>query len=228
MCGRFTMHTPAQSVLSHFNLPSDDHVQLTLRFNIAPTQRVPVVRATEAGDRELMEMRWGLVPFWSKDPGKNPPLINARSETAATKPTFRAAFKQRRCLVPADGYFEWLRSGKKKIPQYIRMDDERLFAFAGLWERWGKVEEGNVVHSFAILTTAANELTSPIHERMPVILDEANYEVWLDPDLEDRDVLQPLMKSYSSEEMKFEPVSTRVNNARNDDPACLEVQQELF
>lgn len=231
MCGRFTMHTPADEVLGHFHLPAGpvESVQLPLRFNIAPMQSVPVVRVSRSEQtRQLKTMRWGLTPFWAKDPKQGARMINARSETAATKRSFRNAFKRRRCLAPSDGYFEWEKRGGKKLPHYIRMKDERLFAYAGLWEAWGERGSDEYVETFAILTTNSNDLTAPVHDRMPVILDQQHYETWLDPDLEDVDVLQPLLAPYPSDAMKMERVSTHVNNVRHDDPNCIAIEQELF
>ena len=226
VCGRFTMHTSADAVLDHFHL-RPGAVQLPLRFNIAPTQQVPVVRPSGAG-RELAEMRWGLAPSWS-NPKQGARMINARSETAAVKPSFRAAFKRRRCLVPSDGYFEWEKVGTKKLPQYIQMEDERLFAFAGLWERWGDREDpDSQLETFTVLTTSANELTAHVHERMPVILNPDDYDRWLDTEVQDAEQLQALFQPYPSGAMKMTRVSTRVNNVRHDDPSCLAVQQELF
>ncbi|MCA9177025.1 MAG: SOS response-associated peptidase [Planctomycetales bacterium] len=246
MCGRYTLRTPADAVLDHFQLGAAAPLQLALRFNIAPMQDAPVVRwqrtpvelaesadATlespeSTGQRELAGLRWGLVPFWAADPKGGARMINARSETVASKPAFRAAFKRRRCLVPSDGYIEWETRGKQKLPHYIQMQDERLFAYAGLWESWGKRETGNRLDTFTILTTDANDLTSSVHDRMPVILNEADYDMWLDPDFNVVEPLQELLRPYPGDEMKMRRVSTRVNNVRNDDPECLESPQELF
>ena len=222
------MHTPAQTVLSHFHLPASP-VQLPLRFNIAPMQSVSVVRMSRSQqERQLKEMRWGLTPFWAKDPKLGARMINARSETVATKRSFSRAFKRRRCLVPADGYYEWEKRGSKKLPHYIRMEDERLFACAGLWEAWGDRDTDEYMETFTILTTSSNELTSSVHDRMPVILHEPDYDTWLDPELEDAAVLEPLLQPYASDAMKMERVSTHVNNVRHDDPSCIAIEQELF
>lgn len=153
-------------------------------------------------------------------------MINARGETVAEKPSFRSAFKKRRGLVVADGYFEWEKRGKQKVPHYIRMKDERPFAFAGLWERWGSRDDPLL--TCTIITTESNELTRPLHERMPVILDEADYDMWLDPELQDRESLEQLLQPYDSAEMAVDQVSTHVNSVKNDDPQCLAIQRELF
>jgi putative SOS response-associated peptidase YedK len=169
---------------------------------------------------QLVELRWGLVPFWAEDPKIGYRLINARAETAATKPSFRSAFKSRRCLVVADGYYEWQKlDAKMKQPFYIHMKAGKLFAFAGLWDRWTP-PAGEAVESCTILTTDANELNRPIHDRMPVIVDPADFGTWLTP-TEGPDVLQELIRPYPSESMEAHPISTYVNNPRNQGPECI-------
>lgn len=234
MCGRFTLRTAPDEVLDHFEvLPG---MSLAPRFNIAPTQAVAVVLAAgEAGDRRLSTMRWGLVPFWSDDATGGARLINARSETVATKPAFRAAYKKRRCLVPADGYYEWQKVGAKKVPWLIECQGAALFAFAGLWETWTPrdahrkpIEGATPIETFTILTTEANTLTRPVHDRMPVILERSNYDLWLDPGVEGGDKLASLLHPYPSERMRLGRVSTHVNNPRHDDPQCVAIQRDLF
>lgn len=238
MCGRFTLRTPSNVLVQQFLL--DSSPELSPRYNIAPTQDVAVVRT--GGDdpqRRLVLLRWGLIPSWAKDPAMGNRMINARGESVADKPSFRAAFKRRRCLVLADGYYEWKKTpaakgGKsqgKKQPYYVTMQDERPFAFAGLWEHWPGSDESDTpgpIESCTIITTDSNDLTRDIHDRMPAILPEDAYEMWLDPELQDRDPLLPLLSPHPSDEMKAEPVSTHVNNVRNDDPDCITVQRELF
>ena len=194
--------------------------------NSGPLQHRPqpsdfVLRLSPAG-KELVPMRWGFVPAWAPD--AMGAMINARSETAASKPTFREAFRQRRCLIPADGFYEWKKAGRRKEPHYIELADGRPFAFAGLWERWRDVD------TCAILTTAANSLLAPLHDRMPVLIDPPNFDRWLDP-AATPEQLQPLLATYPSEAMRIMPVSTRVNSVANDDAACLEsppVEKLLF
>jgi putative SOS response-associated peptidase YedK len=190
-------------------------------FNIAPTQPVAAVRVVPGGqERELVELRWGLIPFWADDPKIGYRLINARAETAATKPSFRSAFKARRCLVVADGYYEWQKlDAKKKQPFFIRMKGGKLFAFAGLWDRWSP-PDGEAIESCTILTTDANELNRPVHNRMPVIVDPSAFGQWLDP-AERPDVLQELLRPYPSESMEAYPISTFANNPRNQGPECI-------
>jgi putative SOS response-associated peptidase YedK len=220
MCGRFTRTAASKETLADLLHLSDPPGLLPL-FNIAPTQPVAAVRTNpESAKRELVELRWGLIPFWADDPKIGYRLINARAESAATKPSFRSAFKARRCLVVADGYYEWQKlDAKKKQPFYIHMKGGKLFAFAGLWDRWSP-HDGQAVESCTILTTDANELNRPIHNRMPVIVDPADFGKWLDP-AERPDVLQELLRPYPSESMEAYPISTFVNNPRNQGPECV-------
>ena len=165
-------------------------------------------------------MRWGLVPSWAEDEKIGARLLNARSESVATKPAFRAAFRRRRCLVPADGFYEWEKIGRKKQPFFISMKDGRPFAFAGLWETWHKEDEA--LQSFTILTTDANDLMRPLHDRMPVILQPGDYDAWLNPQLEDPAALQPLLHSYAGKDLTAYPVNPVVNSPRYDGPLCIE------
>jgi putative SOS response-associated peptidase YedK len=219
MCGRFTLRTPARDLVEIFELLREP--ELFPRYNIAPTQNVAVIRQ-DGKSRELSLMRWGLVPTWSKDPKAGPPLINARAETVATKPSFRTAFKRRRCLIPADGFYEWQKQtdSKTKIPHYIRMAKDRAFAFAGLWETWHG-NDGSALDSCTIVTTDANDLMLPLHDRMPVILPEENFAQWLDPKNENVPELEALLRPYSPTEMTAFPISTLVNSPRNERPECI-------
>lgn len=222
MCGRFTLTVERQRVTDLFDLIGRAEApEQAPRYNIAPTQPVLALRLNEAGKRELVHLRWGLIPSWAEDPAIGNRLINARSETAAEKPSFRSAFRQRRCLVPADGFYEWLRQGSKKQPYCIRLRDARPFAFAGLWERW-RGPDDKPVETCTLLTTEANELVRPLHERMPVILPRVDFEQWLDPTKREAEELRPLLRPYPSEEMKTYPVSLWVNNPRHEGPQCLE------
>jgi putative SOS response-associated peptidase YedK len=191
MCGRFTLRTPANVLIRHFQLEA--HLELFPRMNICPTQDVLVVR-NQDGTRTPSNMRWGLVPSWADDMKIGARMINARSETAAEKPAFRTALRNRRCLIPADGFYEWKTEGKKKTRFWFRRHDESPFAFAGLWDCWRK--QGMPIESCTLLTTTANELVAPLHERMPVILSPADYETWLNPS-----TTEPMMLSYL-----FEPL----------------------
>ncbi len=219
MCGRFTRTTPVRVLATLFDFTETP--DLAPRYNIAPTQAIAVVRnAADQPGRELALLRWGLVPGWADDPKISYSLINARAETAATKPAFRAAFKSRRCLILADGFYEWQKTGKHKQPYCIRRKDGKPFAFAGLWESWHPGGE-DAVESATILTTEANATMKSIHERMPVILSGADYPRWLDPKTP-RDDLQSLLVPYPLEELSAFPVSTWVNDPKHDDPKCLE------
>jgi putative SOS response-associated peptidase YedK len=224
MCGRFTNTTTNPEKLQEsFDLKEIRTEQLHPRYNIAPTQSISTIVANAEGERFLGHMRWGLIPAWHKDPTKLGGHINARSETAADKPTFRSAFKKRRCLVVADGFYEWkVQPDKSKTPMYIHLHEHEPFGMAGLWERWTNPETGEVLVSCTILTTHANEMMSEIHERMPVILPHTDYQTWLDPTLEDKALLQSLMQPYPAEEMTTYQVSTLVNNVRNDEAALVE------
>ncbi len=224
MCGRFVLMTPGKSLAEQFGLTED--VALPPRYNIAPTQFIAVIR-TRPDDpaRTLAVLKWGLIPFWAKDPKMAARLINARAETVAEKPAFRAAFKYRRCLIPADGFYEWNKSGARKQPYFIGMNDGKPFAMAGLWEHWVS-PEGEAVESCAIITTDANATVRALHDRMPAIVDPADYDIWLDPKVKDPKELNPLLKPYPSADMKKSAVSPRVNKATYDAADCLEAVEE--
>ncbi len=190
------------------------------RYNIAPTQTVVAIAATPAYTRQVHLCRWGLVPSWAKDLTIGAKLINARAETVAEKPSFRAAFKQRRCLIPADGFYEWQRTDRKtKQPYYFQLIDQQLFAFAGLWERWQGDE--SVVETCTILTTQANALLQPVHDRMPVMIAPEQYNRWLDSTTTAAS-LQELLQPYAASAMQSYPVSTAVNSPAHDSPECVE------
>jgi putative SOS response-associated peptidase YedK len=216
MCGRYTLRVPGDDLVKAFDLA--EVPELPFRYNIAPTQAVPVVRL-DGADRRLSLVRWGLVPRWAKDTSRAAGLINARSETVEEKPTFRDAFRKRRCLIPADGFYEWKATAKGKQPFYFQQADGQPFAFAGLWERWHP-PEGEPLETCTILTTTANELVAPLHERMPVIVQPSNYADWLDPACP-ADRLHPWLRPFPADDMTAVPVSTRVNNARNEGPECI-------
>jgi putative SOS response-associated peptidase YedK len=219
MCGRFTLTKPIPVLAELFLFP--ETAPQDPRYNIAPTQTVAAVRApADPNHRELAFLRWGLIPSWATDPAIGNRLINARAETVAEKPSFRSAFRQRRCLVLADGFYEWQRLDGKKQPYYFRMRDGQPFAFAGLWER--STNQGKTVETCTLLTTEANELLRTIHDRMPVILQPDRYDRWLDPSVQKPDVLKPLLHPYPTEPMTGYPVGSLVNNPRNDSPKCVE------
>jgi putative SOS response-associated peptidase YedK len=221
MCGRFTLFSDGSELARLFNCGAD--LPLSPRYNIAPGQPVPVVRHVEGSSsppRQLIMTRWGLIPSWANDANMGYKCINARSETAAAKPAFRSAFRHRRCLIPANGFFEWQKHGKKKQPFLFQLRDQPLFAFAGLWERWsGPLGDGR--ETFSILTTEANELVRPMHERMPVILPAEYHADWLDPKTAAHQWLQTVLRPYPAEAMQAGPVSTWVNDARHEGPECI-------
>jgi putative SOS response-associated peptidase YedK len=225
MSRRFTLAAPAEGVARRLNVA--DPESAGPRYNIAPSEQVLAVRAGRAG-REAVRLRWGLVPPWASDP-RRCRLINARAETAAVRPAFREAFRHRRCLVPADGFYVWTKGTGRKEPFLVRLRDRRPFAFAGLWERW-ESPGGEVVESCAILTTEANEVVRPITDRMPVIVQPRHYGRWLDPALTDPREIRALLAPYPADRMVACPVSRRVNDARNDGPECIApaVQRTLF
>ena len=199
-----------------------DPPPLLPRFNIAPTQNVAAIRLDQpAEQRELVRLRWGLIPAWATDIKIGYSLINARGETVADKPAFRAALKSQRCLILADGFFEWQPRDGKKQPYHFRLADHRPFAFAGLWERWSKGENG-VVESCTIITTEANDLVRPVHERMPVILPTKDYDTWLNPRTLRPEILQSLLRPYPADRMTSTAVSMRANSPRHDDAGCIE------
>lgn len=225
MCGRFTQHHSEEELIKRFEIEElkelADEFVLQERFNIAPSQQLPVVVEAD-GQRVLEGMKWGLVPFWAKDTKIGYSMINARCETVAQKPSFRAAFKRRRCLIPADGFYEWQRDGKTKTPFHFRMKDDRIFAFAGLWEEWNSHDTGEILHSCTIITTRANSVVEPVHERMPVILKPEWEEAWLDTELDDTDELKQMLKPFAADEMEAVQVSTDVNSPKNQGAGLIE------
>ena len=220
MCGRFTLFEADKILSKEFGVSG--FPAQSPRYNIAPSQPVAAVRAAPAGTgRELALLRWGLIPSWSKDPAIGNRLINARAETVREKPSFQNAFRRHRCLIPTNGFYEWQRQERGKQPYFVRMRDERLFAFAGLWDRWENQEEV-VIETCTILTTAANAVLAPIHDRMPVILPSTEYGRWLGPSLQDADSLEALLMPFPAENMISYPVSSRVNSPAVDDEGCID------
>ncbi|MGA2061905.1 MAG: SOS response-associated peptidase [Thermoguttaceae bacterium] len=222
MCGRFSLRARNAEILAEY-FGIVDVPLLKPRYNIAPSQPVPVVRlkpAKSKPQREMVLMRWGLIPSWAKDAAIGNRMINARAESLAEKPAFRAALRRRRCLVAADGFYEWQEIERKKQPYFIRFRDDRPFAFAGLWEIWEGPDHA-AIDSCTIITTTASQLLRPIHERMPVILAPDAYEVWLDTAVENMDTITSLLVPFSSKEMEAYPVDTLVNKATHDEPGCV-------
>lgn len=229
MCGRYTQLMPWSALVDLYRITTGAAAAPNLppRYNICPTQDVPVVRdgagagARASADRELVMMRWGLVPAWSKDAAIGSRLINTRAETVAEKPSFRSAYKSRRCLIPADGFYEWRKpEGGPKQPYRFTLAGGAPFAMAGLWERWEKAPDAKALETCTIITTAANAFVRPIHHRMPVILEAAGHDAWLDATTTP-DTLSALLRPYDGV-LEAQAVGTRVNNPRHDDAACLE------
>ena len=217
MCGRFARFSSVQKFAELFR--TGGGFSLNPRYNVAPTQALLLARNAAGGGRELVCLHWGLIPYWAKEPKTGYSTINARAETVAEKPTFRNAFRHRRCLIAADGYYEWRKLERTKQPYFIALKDGEPFAFAGIWEHWAREEQS--IDSCAIIVTDANELTKPIHDRMPVILAPEDYDAWMDPDLTDADRLKAYLRPYPSERMLAYPVSKAVNNPKNDQPELI-------
>jgi putative SOS response-associated peptidase YedK len=217
MCGRYTLKTPLNVLTELFDI-EEAPSSVTPSYNIAPTQHVATV-LSENGKRKLEMLRWGLIPSWADDPEIGNKMINARAETVAEKPSYRKAFKKSRCLILADGFYEWQKTDSGKQPFHIRMKDGAPFAFAGLWESWDK---GDGIRSCTIITTDANDLVGEVHNRMPVILHPEDHEMWLDPDFDEREPLTSLLKPFPAEAMETYMVSRRVNKPSNNEPGVVE------
>jgi putative SOS response-associated peptidase YedK len=218
MCGRYTLRTPIDVLAEGFEIeeyPSSS----TPNYNVAPTQEVAAV-VEEDEKRKLALFHWGLIPSWAKDPAIGNKTINARAETVSEKPSFRSAFKKRRCLIIADGFYERKKTDDGKQPYHIKMQDDLPFAFAGLWKVWDKY--GEEIYSNTIITTKANDLMSEIHHRMPVILHPEDYGLWLDPDFDDKEALMSVLRPYPADVMEAYPVSRRVNKPSTNEPSVLE------
>ena len=221
MCGRYTLTSSGEDLALAFDLPELPFVPQ--RYNLAPTQEAAVVRVLEpGGPRRLDPLKWGLIPFWAKEAAIGNKMINARAESVAEKPSYKSSFKNKRCLVAADGFYEWKKEGKAKQPYLIRRTDRKPFAFAGLWSSWRNPEQGGKpVETFTILTTSANDLMRPLHDRMPVILDRENFDLWLDPKMGDAETLQKLLVPHAVEGFEAFPVSRLVNSPTNDVADCI-------
>jgi putative SOS response-associated peptidase YedK len=232
MCGRFTLRTPLNLVAEQFFITLPGVLADRPRFNIAPSQPILAVHQPSGGEsRQGVMLQWGLIPSWAKDPTIGNRMINARSETAHQKPSFRAAFKNRRCLVLADGFYEWQKLPNGKQAWYFHRPDHQPFAFAGLWESWHGPGQQQELQSATILTTTPNECARPVHDRMPVILSEQDHDAWLDPDNPDLDAVGELMGPCPADQLACTAVSSHVNSPRHDDQQCIAevpIEQELF
>jgi putative SOS response-associated peptidase YedK len=215
MCGRFTFAISPELLAEVFGVPVLE--EIPHRYNIAPSQPVPIIREAATDGRYLSSIRWGLVPHWAKDPSIGNRMINARCETVHEKPAFRQAIRARRCIVPASGFFEWAASPEGKSPHYVTMRDGSPLAFAGIWDSW-KTPEGEILETCAILTTTANSLMAPLHDRIPVLLHPSEFELWLDRSMNNPEKLQRLYQSYPAELLQEREVSSMVNNPTHDTP----------
>ena len=222
MCGRYALYGPVSRKNRHALEFLEQEIDFAPRYNAAPTQKLPVFRVSSERGRELTLLRWGLIPSWAKDPSIGARMINARAETVAGKPAFRAAFRRRRCLVPMSGFYEWKKARGGKVPHFIRPLNTEVFAAAGLYEYWPGQDGAAPIESYTIITTEANELMRTLHERMPVLLRQRDYEAWLDPGNEKTDALKDMLKPYPAEEMRAYPITLRVNNVKNDGPEIME------
>jgi putative SOS response-associated peptidase YedK len=225
MCGRFTLATPVEDLVKQFSITDVSGIEA--RYNIAPSQAVAAVREEkENGGRELVVLQWGLIPFWADDPKIGYKMINARAETIDKSNAFRYAFQKRRCLVLADGFYEWRTENGQKQPYYIKMKDGKVFGLAGLWEFWkDKEEEERAIESCTIITTNSNELVRPVHPRMPAIIHPDDYDLWLDVDAgETKQIKELVLRPFPPEEMEMYRVSRRVN--RTDQEGCELVEPE--
>ena len=208
MCGRFVRITPIPVMAERF-MAKQIFADLSPSYNIAPSQKVVIIN--DEGVRQLIQSKWGFIPSWAKDPSIGNKMINARSETVSEKPAFRSAFKRHRCLVIADGFYEWRTKGKRKFPMYVRLKSGEPFGFAGLYNVWTS-PDGKKTCTCTIITTEANEVVKPIHERMPVILPRDKEDIWINPATEDKEILLNVLKPYLVEEMDAYEVSTKVNS----------------
>ncbi len=221
MCGRFSL-TDIGSIFSRFGVivSKDINKKITPHYNIAPTQKIPVIYKDKNQENKIEFMKWGLVPFWAEDPKIGHKMINARAETLTQKPSFKHLLKSKRCLVPSSGFYEWKRIDKRKVPYYIGIKNSRIFSFAGLYDNW-KDSVGNELKTFTIITTNSNNTLRPIHNRMPVILEREFEEDWLDVKTHDFDSLKQMLKPYPGDKMIAYAVSTEVNNPSNDNPELI-------
>jgi putative SOS response-associated peptidase YedK len=218
MCGRYRLSRREQLIQEYFD--TAEEVDWEPRYNIAPSQMVPIIRQDGAKpERHFSLARWGLIPYWAKDASVGYKMINARAETAAEKPAFKKSLQFRRCLIPADGFYEWPRRVKAKQAFHFALRDDSLFAFAGLWDRW-RTSDGTTLETCTILTTTPNKLLADVHDRMPVILPPASYDLWLDPGFRDLAATSEMLQPYDARQMQRYPVSPRVNNVANDDLQC--------
>jgi len=219
MCGRFILHTPESRVREEFKLENTEPLGLKSCYNITPSQDIPIIRDTETGP-EMVLAQWGLIPAWSKESRSRYSTINARVESVAEKPTYRASFKRKRCLIPADGFYEWKLIAGNKVPHHIRMKNGGVFAFAGLWDHWE--DDNDSLDSCVIITMPSNAVMRPIHERMPAIIAPAHYNLWIDSGMMGKQEIMRCLTSAPSSQLSAYPVSTWVNSPKHNDERCIQ------
>ncbi len=227
MCGRYAFYHPWHEFLETYLIEAPHLDEVPPVYNAAPSMNLPVVHQHE-GHRQAEAFRWGLIPHWSKDEQIGYKMINARGETAASKPAFRKPFKTRRCLVPASGFYEWRKEGKEKQPYFIRFTDDTPMFFAGLFDEWVSKDDGEIIHSYTIITTDANPALQELHDRMPAVLPPNTFDLWLNPENQNTDHLTTLLQPWPKDDITFYPVSKAVGNPRNQGPDLVEPQRDLF
>lgn len=220
MCGRYTLNRRQEDIEAAFDIEKVV-ADAVARCNVAPTQTVAVVMNNREGERVLDAFRWGLIPFWTKELNKSRPMINARAETIADKPYWKNCITRKRCIIPADGFYEWKKEGKAKTPMFIHLTDRSIFGFAGLWDEW-RSPDGEVIRSCSIITTAANDAVAPVHDRMPVILRSDQIGKWLDNSLTETEEVVPMLTARDNDEIAMYAVSPKVNSPTHDSPDLLE------
>jgi putative SOS response-associated peptidase YedK len=225
MCGRLTQLSNLTTLSEHFSASANtllSTLDVKPRYNIPPSQDILAIRVSDNNNREIVPLHWGLIPSWAKDMNIGYKTSNARSETVATKPSYRSALKRRRCLIPTNGFYEWKRTEKHKQPYYIYREDKEAFALAGLWEKWEDPKSDVIIESCTIITTEANELMKPIHHRMPVIITPDNYTLWCDTECQDTSVIESLMTPYKQSDLALHAVSSQVNTPKNQQAGLIE------
>ncbi len=227
MCGRYVLKAGIEELKENYQATPRGTFEWRPNYNAAPSVDMPVVLQHEKEGRVIDKYRWGLVPFWAKEVNTGYSMFNARAESIASKRTYQKPFKKQRCIVPASGFYEWVKTPDGKIPHYITLKDQGLMSFAGLYEHW-QGDGGQVVNSFTIITTESNDKLAPIHDRMPAILLDQEIDHWLDPANQDTESLRDLVRPYPSDDISFYKVSTAVNNARNQGPSLIEPDEDLF
>jgi putative SOS response-associated peptidase YedK len=227
MCGRYVLKAGIKELNKKYHVEPEFLSELKPDYNVSPSSEMPVICQKSDGTRVISRYRWGLVPFWAKEINTGYSMFNARAESLPEKRTFKKAFQTQRCIVPANGFYEWVKRNNSKIPFYITLENDELMSFAGLYEHW-KGNDGQVVNSFTIITTTVNKKLEPVHDRMPAILLDEEIDIWLDPGNEDTESIQDLIHPYPDDNIRYHEVSTDVNNSRNQGPELIKPNQNLF